>query len=268
MELNYQYREGTSYIHRLDPITKFVGMLCLSLMVFGTFIWWIQVLILFACLFVALIGAQQTAGNIWRSTRLFAVLCVVFFIVQLFLLHGDVGHVLFTFAGHPFYSGLVSYSAAVSLRIYSVFLISLIFIRTTHPRDFAIGMAQVLKVPYRYPYSLFIAMRTVPLVEEELRTIQEAHMVRGVGKQDGLAGRIKNLKRLTVPLMVRALRQAATTALSMECRGFGAYADRTYVDKVEISRSGRWIMGIMITVVIVWYVLIFTGVLAFNYSIT
>ena len=41
----FQYRAGVSVFHRLDPMTKFAWLLSVSLLAFGAYIAWIQILI-------------------------------------------------------------------------------------------------------------------------------------------------------------------------------------------------------------------------------
>ena len=162
---------------------------------------------------------------------------------------------------------MIEYASAVGLRIYTVFVVALVFIRTTHPRDLAVGFVQILNLPYKVPYALFIALRTIPVVEEEAKTIVAAHRVRGIGERAGLRSRVENARRLTIPLLIRALRDASTTALSMECRGFGAYPRRTYVDRITMTTAGKVLTFGSIGVVILWYALIFAGVFQLRYSV-
>jgi energy-coupling factor transporter transmembrane protein EcfT len=56
-------------------------------------------------------------------------------------------------------------------------------------------------------------------------------------------------------------------ALSMECRAFGAYPRRTYVDRIEMTLAGKILTFGSIGVVIVWYALIFAGVFQLRYSV-
>jgi energy-coupling factor transport system permease protein len=158
-------------------------------------------------------------------------------------------------------------STPVSLRIYTIFLVSFIFIRTTHPRDLVVSFVQILRLPYKVPYAFFIALRIIPIIEEETKMIKAAHKVRGGGEKTGLKGRIENTKRFTVPLLVRSLSDAALTVQSMESRDFGAYPTRTFVEEVKMSSAGKVITAVLIAAVIVWYILVFAGVIKLQYSV-
>lgn len=267
MELVFQYRPGDSFLHRLDPITKVVGLFAISFLAFGTFFSPPQIGIAIVAFIIAMVAAKLGMREILRGTGFMIVASFFFFVVQSILL--DVPGEIAVIRLGPKVINLrtLDYAFAVSLRIYTIFLVSFTFIRTTHPRDLAISFIQALDVPYRVPYAFFIALRVIPLIEEEAKTIRAAHKVRGVGEKTGIKGRIENLKRFTVPLMVRGLRGTSTTVQSMESRGFGAYPTRTFVKRIERTRTGKIITFVLIGAVIVWYTLIFIGVIPMNYSL-
>jgi energy-coupling factor transport system permease protein len=269
MQLTYQYRPGTSVMHRLDPVSKFVWMFAISFLAFGTFFLWAQTLTALVVFFFALVLARLSLRSIIATTWMFGLACISYVVVQSLLLQPQGDHLLFTvpLIGKPIYLEVIEYASAVGLRIYTVFVVALVFIRTTHPRDLAVGFVQILNLPYKVPYALFIALRTIPVVEEEAKTIVAAHRVRGIGERAGLRSRVENARRLTIPLLIRALRDASTTALSMECRGFGAYPRRTYVDRITMTTAGKVLTFGSIGVVILWYALIFAGVFQLRYSV-
>ncbi len=270
MQLTYQYRAGKSFMHRLDPVSKFVWMFSVSFVAFGTFILWAQVIVTAVTFYFAIILARLSLREIWRSTWIFALACVSYVVVQTILLSPQGARLLFVLPliQKPIYLEVVEYATAVGLRIYTVFVVALVFIRTTHPRDLAVGFVQILNLPYKVPYALFIAMRTIPVVEEEAKNIIAAHRVRGIGERAGLRGRVESAKRLTIPLLIRALRDASTTTLSMECRGFGAFPRRTSVDTIRMTRAGKLLTWGCVAAVLLWYALIVAGVLHLRYSVT
>lgn len=267
MELVFQYRARESFIHRLDPVTKTVILFTISLLAFGSFVTWPQLLLLVLCLVVAMAFAKLGFREIWQATKWLAVACVCFFVIQAYMLQVPGSVPVLHIGSKIIYRETLDYSAAVSLRIYTIFLVSFIFIRTTHPRDLAVGFVQILNIPYKVPYAFFLALRIIPMIEEEARCINEAHKVRGYGEKTGYREKIENIKRFTVPLLVRSLRDASTTTHSMESRGFGAYPNRNYVEEVHMTMTGKIITAICIIAVIVWYTLIFTGVIPFQYSV-
>jgi len=137
--------------------------------------------------------------------------------------------------GKPIYVESADYALASALRIYTIILASLVFVRSTDPRELAIALVTQMKIPYRIAYAFFIALRIIPTIEEEIKIIRSAQAVRGVVRQRGMTGRIREAKRYAMPLLVGALRRASTMVMSMEARGFGAYPS------ARLSRRRIWV---------------------------
>lgn len=267
MEVIFQYRRGNSLVHRMDPVTKTVVLLAISFLAFGSFVGIVQFAIMITTLFVAFALAKLSFSDVWRATKWLIIACILFFLIQTWMLKVPGEIVLFSVGEKDIYYEVVDYAAAVSFRIFTIFLSSFIFIRTTHPRDLVVSFVQILRIPYKIPYAFFIALRIIPLIEKEATCIREAHTVRGVGKKTGLKGKLENIKRFTIPLLIRSLRDASVTTHSMESRGFGAHPHRNYVEEIKMTKAGKVICITSIVAVIVWYTLIFTGIVPFQYSL-
>ena len=254
---SFQFRAGRSFFHRLDPLTKVAWLIGISLLAFGAYIAWVQVIITAIVLFTALALARLSPTEIWRGTWLFGVACVSFFLVQTFTLPGT--QVALRIAGRPIYAESFDYALASALRIYTIVLSSLVFVRTTDPRELAIALVTQMKVPYRIAFAFFVALRIIPTIEEEIKTIRAAQMVRGVARQGGVAGRIRESKRYSMPLLVGSLRRASTMVMSMEARAFGAFPTRTFVNAPRMSAIGIVVCTLTGLAVVGWYVALATG---------
>jgi energy-coupling factor transport system permease protein len=77
--------------------------------------------------------------------------------------------------------------------------------------------------------------------------------VRGVVRQGGLKGRISEMKRYAMPLLVGSLRKAAMMVMSMEARAFGAYPQRTFVEAPRMKAAGMAVSLVMLVLVVAWY---------------
>jgi energy-coupling factor transport system permease protein len=253
----FQFRSGHSFFHRLDPLTKLAWLVGVSLLAFGAYIAVVQIAITLVVLFTALVLARLSPTEILQGTWLFGLACVSFLIVQTLTLPGS--HVIFHVAGRPIYAESFDYALASALRIYTIILSSLVFVRATDPRDLAIALVTQMKVPYRIAYAFFIALRIVPTVEEEIKTIRAAQAVRGVARQRGVTGRIREMKRYAMPLLVGSLRRASMMALSMEARAFGAFPSRTFVDAPHMSAAGVAVCALTLAAVAIWYAALAAG---------
>ncbi len=262
----FQFRAGTSVFHRFDPLTKLGWVLSVSLLAFGAYIAWIQILIAVMVLLTALALGRLSPAEIIRGTWIFMIACTSFFVIQALTLPGS--HVAFRIFGHRIFAESADYALASALRIYTIVLSSLVFVRTTDPRELAIALVTQLRIPYRIAYAFFIALRIVPTIEEEIKIIRAAHAVRGVTRNGGLAGRFAETKRYAMPLLVGSLRRASMMVMSMESRAFGAYPVRTFVDAPRMTLGSSLFCALMLAMVIAWYMALGFGYVHSDYIFT
>jgi energy-coupling factor transport system permease protein len=253
----FQFRAGTSFFHRLDPLTKLAWVFGVSLLAFGAYIAWVQILIAAGVMLTALVLARISPADVFRGTWLFGLACISFWIIQTLTLPGK--HVAFRILGHPIYAESADYALASALRIYTIVLASLVFVRASDPRDLAIALVTQMRIPYRIAYAFFIALRIVPTIEDEIKTIRAAQAVRGVARKRGIAGRISETKRYAMPLLVGSLRRASMMVMSMESRAFGAYPTRSFVDAPRMGIAGMLVCGVMLVLVLGWYTALTMG---------
>jgi energy-coupling factor transport system permease protein len=238
-------------MHRLDPLTKLAAVVAISLMAFGAYIAWIQIGLAALVFVVAVVFAGISPVEILRGTWLFILACVSFFVIQTLTLPGT--HEAVRVFGHPIYAESADYALASALRIYTIILASLLFVRCTDPRELAIALVVQLKVPYRIAYAFFIALRIIPTLEDEIKIVRAAQMVRGVNRRRGLIGRIADMKRYAMPLLVGSLRRASMMVMSMEARAFGAYPERTFVEVPHFGLTSRLLLVVLAIAVVAWY---------------
>ncbi|MBF0707808.1 energy-coupling factor transporter transmembrane protein EcfT [Alkalihalobacillus hwajinpoensis] len=236
MSLAFQFYEKKSFMHSLDPVTKLIWMVCISILVFIYETAVPQLMLFVAIITVALLFAKLSIGFVFRGIWIMLLFSIGFFILQVVLVPGET--LLFDVGPFHIYSESVDFALAITIRILTIFTTSLIFVATSDPRDIVISLTQKMKVPYRYAYSIFVALRFVPTLEQEAKIIEAAQTIRGVGKQKGLKNKAENLKRFTLPLLMGAIRRVRTTANTMEAKGYGAYHDRTYIRTINYNAKG------------------------------
>ena len=262
----FQFRAANSPLHQLDPLTKLAALVAVSFLAFGVYIAWVQIVVCAVVLFTAMVFARISPLEILRGTWPFILACASFFVIQAINLPGQ--HIAFHILGRPVYVESADYALASALRIYTILLASLVFVRSTDPRELAIALVVQLHIPYRIAYAFFIALRIVPTLEEEIKIIRAAHMVRGVARQRGLVGRIRDMQRYAMPLLVGSLRRSSMMVMSMEARAFGAYPDRTFVEAPHMGAAGLTICVLLLATVIGWYTLLGLGLIHAVYIFT
>ncbi len=83
--------------------------------------------------------------------------------------------------------------------------------------------------------------------------------MRGVAQQRGLLGRIRDMRRYAMPVLVGSLRRASTMAMSMESRAFGAYPTRTFIETHRMGPAGAVTCAVLVLAVIAWYTALSLG---------
>ena len=247
----YAYRQGISFMHGLDPISKMVWLGCTSMMIILLNIAWVQLIFFGVILVMALTLARLTPSFIWRFSRYIYLLGGLMFVLQMFFVKGD--QTLFWLGPlHASVRGALI-GAAAGFRVVNLASSSMIFLVTTAPRDLAISAHEKLKFPARATQALFLALRFLPLLEEEYSDLTAAHTVRGAGAGKSIKDRIQRLGRFTVPFLFGALRRAQVTGLAMDSKAFGAYPTKVFYHQVSYPAIGKvfailWIFLLILSI--------------------
>ena len=124
------------------------------------------------------------------------------------------------------------YQLVVTLKYFAVLPAVLLFITTTRPPEFASSLNRI-GVPYRAAYAVSLALRYIPDVQRDFRTLSQAQQARGldVSRKVGLGTRIRNLTSTLMPLLLGAFDRIESVAAAMELRGFGRGRGRTWFDQ-------------------------------------
>ncbi|GAB6899798.1 energy-coupling factor transporter transmembrane component T family protein [Kineosporia succinea] len=134
----------------------------------------------------------------------------------------DGGDVLLGLGPVSVTEGSLSSAVAITLRILAIGLPGVVLLATTDPTDLADSLAQILRLPHRFVLSALAALRLVGLLAQEWQTLTMARRARGF--DHGL----RQLLGQVFALLVIAIRRGTVLATTMEARGFGVDAPRTW----------------------------------------
>lgn len=123
--------------------------------------------------------------------------------------------------------GSLAAGGAIALRVLAIGLPGVVLLATTDPTDLADALAQRLRLPHRFVLSALAAMRLFGVLAQEWQALTAARRARGLGG-GGPLGRARDGAGRVFALLVLALRRATVLATTMESRGFGASARRTW----------------------------------------
>jgi energy-coupling factor transport system permease protein len=115
----------------------------------------------------------------------------------------------------------------VTIRVLAVALPGVVVLLTIDPTDLADSLVQNARVPARFAYASLAALRLLPLMGLEWRTIKMARRARGIDAGRSPLRHLQLFAGTVFTLLVGAVRRATRLALAMDARGFEATGPRT-----------------------------------------
>lgn len=237
-----QFCPGDAFLHRLDPRTKIVLVLAVmmaALLGKGA----IYSLAVIAVLLALLISCRLGWRSIARNLR-----PVVWFILFTALFHllfsgRDDSRIVITFGAvtvtETGAAMALAYSARILIFVLATFVVSL----TTSPVAISEGIVSLLKplrrvrVPvYDLGMILFIALRFIPVLADEIETIRKAQFIRGGDSERGVRGRLKRAVSLVLPVFFSTLRRADELSVAIETRGYRSGRPRGSLHPLRFAR--------------------------------
>lgn len=242
------YYAGSSFLHRLNPLSKFLLSLVMFVFMMLTTDPWTPLafvsLNLAMLLWLGRIPLRRLAKVLWPMLLISAAFLLIYPLLVRQSLVQDTP-LLFELGPIRIFQGGLDYGVTTALRVLALLTISLPFSLTTDSADFIRALVQQWRLPYRIGYSTLAAFRFVPMLQTELSVISAAHRVRGVNGAQGWRGAYERVRRYAVPLLATAIRQAERTALAMDGRAFGAFSQRTYYRRMHFSAADWSFMLVM-----------------------
>ena len=194
-----QYIPGKSIVHKLDPRTKLILLVCYIVLIFCTFNFYaLGVTIALAIAFMLL---SSTEGGINNS---------IFIVTRIVCL-------LIASASLTFTTSPTDLTAGIEMLMKPL--------KVLHVKTHEIAMM------------MSIALRFVPTLLEETDKIMLAQKSRGANMDEGnIIKRAKALIPVFIPLFVSAFRRAFDLAMAMECRCYNGGNGRTKLNSLKLSK--------------------------------
>ncbi|MBN2626366.1 MAG: energy-coupling factor transporter transmembrane protein EcfT [Spirochaetales bacterium] len=231
-EHDLSYKDRGSVLNRVYPLVKLVWVFLIAV---GLFLFTRplsgMVVFLFV-LFLALIPGKMRPGEILKSGL------IVFglgFLLMIFHFLIDPGETVWSFGFLQVSDYGLQQGPVFFFRLSGVVLASFILIWTTDTRDLMQSLVKA-GMPYRYAYTIFLALRFLPLIQREVESVKAAHAIRGRAAGTTLKHRIILWQRYVFTILINGLRKAENTADALECRAFGYAPERTYVKRIAFRK--------------------------------
>jgi energy-coupling factor transport system permease protein len=229
-----------SPIHRLDPRTKLLSVFVLmAAVIAGGPAGMVPGGLLIAA---GVIVSRIPVMVLWRQVRFIGLIMLFSVFFQVLFTPGEAvfaaGPVKVTAQG--LYAG-----AVLLLKVLLIILAGIVLTSTTTTLRLSSGIEFLFKplgrlgIPvHEIVMAMSIAIRFVPVINEEARTIMNAQLSRGVGFYGpGLGKRAKAVVSLIVPLLTGVLRRSDDLATAMEARCYRGGAGRSRMHQMTLSRA-------------------------------
>ncbi|MBU9712722.1 energy-coupling factor transporter transmembrane component T family protein [Evansella tamaricis] len=150
------------------------------------------------------------------------------------------------------------YQLNITLKYFVVIPTALLFIITTNPSEFASSLNRI-GVSYRISYAVAIALRYIPDVQRDYKTIAVAQQARGIdlSKKEKLATRIKNAASIFTPLIFLSMERIDVISNVMDLRGFGKNKKRTWYGYRPFQARDFVALGLLLILLVVSLVITF-----------
>lgn len=137
----------------------------------------------------------------------------------------------------------VAGAIGAAVRLPAIALPGVLAAATTDPTELADALVQRLRLPERPAIGALAALRMLPLLTEEWRTLALARRARGLeaGRNPIRAARL--FVSMTFALLVRAIRTGTLLAAAMDARGFGT-GPRTHARTSPMTWRDGVLLGV------------------------
>lgn len=243
---------GTSFLHRLHPLTKLTFSLVSAVSIFGGPGGW------FSAVFPGLLAMLLLwrAGLAGQAVRLIFRLIFLFAII-LFVIHGffNPENITPLLEFGPFTLGLegLSFAFLIVIRLIAALAASLILVLSTHPADLVQSFIEA-GLPHKLAFLFGSPLLLLPQLVARAQSIQAVQQARGLEIKGNLITRIRALFPLVAPLIFSALVDVEDRSLALEVRGFNAPNPRTSLTELVDSRSQRISRTVMVLFAVIMLV--------------
>lgn len=230
-------KESTSVLARLHPCSMLIAVACMTVMVFSTSNWLVLLSLLVFLFLVVILDHLPIRDTL---SVMIVILPLCFFITLLQALTRTTNIVAhFNLVGVGILVSLdgVLLGLVVTLRVALMALAVIILFTVVNPVKLTRALYE-LGTGFKFAYIFTLALRFLPLVLEDLATINNAQKSRGYDiDRVNLALKVFKMFPLAIPLILGALKRSNSIALAMDLKAFDAYPQRTFFVSVQKGRA-------------------------------
>ncbi len=235
-----QYLPFDTFIHRLDPRVKIVGVFLYIITIFfvDDFYGYIPfVILLIAMLAVAKIPIK----SVLKSLKPVIFIIIITGLINLITTPGravfELGPVTVTAEG-------IYRTGFTVLRLILIILSTSVLTYTTSPMELTYGLEKLFSPLKKFGFPagelammISISLRFIPTLFDEAQKIRMAQMARGADFESGnIINRAVSMIPLLVPLFINSFKRSDDLATAMEARMYRIGHDRTKLNEINMGR--------------------------------
>lgn len=220
---------GTSWLHRLSPISKLAWVVAVMFFAFASYNPWP----LFA---IAVIGFVMAASAgvgkaILRVLVVFAPVTASMLVIQAIAPAICQNNCTAATQLGPLtlYQEGISHGLSLVSRVLAMEVIAFAVLMTTHPSDLFSAFAR-LKVPYILNFMVSMTLQLIPVLQREVQVVLSAQRSRGM-KSTGFGSIVPSF----VPVFAGAFERVQQLSISLESRAFGSSGVKTSYRRIAFG---------------------------------
>ena len=246
-----QYLPFDTFIHRLDPRVKIVGVFLYIITIFfvDDFYGYIPfVILLIAMLTVAKIPIK----SVLKSLKPVIFIIIITGLINLITTPGravfEIGPVTVTAEG-------IYRTGFTVLRLILIILSTSVLTYTTSPMELTYGLEKLFSPLKKFGFPagelammISISLRFIPTLFDEAQKIRMAQMARGADFESGnIINRAVSMIPLLVPLFINSFKRSDDLATAMEARMYRIGHERTKLNEINMTRVD-WLVISLFTI--------------------
>ena len=246
------YVPGRSLIHTLDPRAKMIwAILVLAFSVInGNYLYNpLYGALIYLSLMLSLVYCRP--GGFWLKVA--GGLSVVIGVFNMVFWPASVeprGRVLFTvpLLNWEYTEFAFNLAASKVFLVINPVIAMMLLVVTTKPGDLLQALVK-WRVPYKIAYIPVLALRFLPTVISEAKTIIDAQRSRALDLEKGnLFVRIRKYIAVFVPLMIRMMRNTIELSVALDSKGFGSSGRRTFSNPLRFKAKDALFLTLIILI--------------------
>ena len=247
------YTDKNTWIHRLSGVTKLVFFLMWSITSMITYDTRVLAVMLIFSIYV--LKASKTEWKQVGTVFMFILLFLVINIIAIYIfspyqgtkVYGTKTVLVDMIGNHDLTREQLFYEGNIILKYMTVVPAVFMFIIATNPSEFAASLNKI-GISYYAGYSVAIALRYIPDVQDDYAKIKNAQEARGIemSRKAKLGDRIKRTSAILFPLIFTSMDRIDVVSNAMQLRGFGKNKKRTWYSAKAFERNDYIVLAFTI----------------------